>query len=959
MELKALPLFSWGERMGANRIKGITIEIDGETKGLDKALKQTNSTIKDTQSQLKDVERLLKLDPTNTVLLQQKQELLARSVEETEKKLETLKTANEQALKSADRYDEWKEKYDPIQQEIDETRKKLKELETAQRKLQKTGKTDTAQYASLQTEIKETSSRLEDLRQEAQKVNDEFGNPISHDEYNALQREIAETEASLKSLRGAADQTEGALQGVASVSQSTGSRLSGMCDVIKGGALLEAADQLSVVGDKIQEIGSAATEAFGESQNASIKAAAYFGETGEAAEETADLIENIFANGVGESMDRVADAVITVKKNLQDLDAEELSNLTQQAITLEDLYGVDMNETMRGVNALMNQFGLSAQEAMDYIVTGTQNGLDKTNELGDNLSEYSGKFAQAGYSAQEYFQLLQNGLEGGAYNLDKVNDAINEVTTRLADGTIEDAISSYSEQTQGLFEAWKNGEASQKDVIDSIIKDIANCTNQQEALNLAATAFGTMAEDGNQKFIESLTSVGDAYRSVSGSAANLFDQTTTPMQEMEANTRKLQQSLIPLGEIILNLANQILPPLVSGIQTVSDFFASLPEPIQNFIIILGALTAAFTALAPAIAAVAMAVTTLSVPILPLIAAIAGIAAAITGVIAIFQNWGSIVAWFEDVWEDFSNLIQGIPDWWSGIWQQVSDFFSGIWADMMGNPVISQTVDLILDVWNACKEELSSIWDTIKTVAEAAWTLIKNVVLGPVLLLCDLITGDFDKLGADAEKIWNNIKTAAVTIWTAIVKQGLETFNRLREGIAEILPRIAKIVIDGLQEAVDFITSLPGKAFEWGADFINGLADGIKNTIGKVVDAARSVGDTISEYLHFSRPDKGPLRDYESWMPDFIQGLAAGLRDNTWRLEKQVQLVAHTMSGSSPERADFSGVETILKQWLPFLGQQPSNQPVYLVLDSGALVGQIAPKMDRALGGIQLRNQRGG
>ena len=82
----------------------------------------------------------------------------------------------------------------------------------------------------------------------------------------------------------------------------------------------------------------------------------------------------------------------------------------------------------------MVQFGLTAQEAMDYIVVGTQNGLDKTNELGDNLSEYSGKFAQAGYSASEYFQLLDNGLSNGAYNLDKVNDAINEVTTRLVDG---------------------------------------------------------------------------------------------------------------------------------------------------------------------------------------------------------------------------------------------------------------------------------------------------------------------------------------------------------------------------------------------------------------------------------------------------------------------------------------------------------------------------------------------
>ena len=77
---------------------------------------------------------------------------------------------------------------------------------------------------------------------------------------------------------------------------------------------------------------------------------------------------------------------------------------------------------------------MTAQEAMDYIVTGTQNGLDKTNELGDNLSEYSGKFAQAGYSASEYFQLLQNGLQCGAYNLDTVSYTHLDVYKRQAFG---------------------------------------------------------------------------------------------------------------------------------------------------------------------------------------------------------------------------------------------------------------------------------------------------------------------------------------------------------------------------------------------------------------------------------------------------------------------------------------------------------------------------------------------
>lgn len=230
---------------------------------------------------------------------------------------------------------------------------------------------------------------------------------------------------------------------------------------------MEAADQLSVAGDKIQDVGDKAVSAYVETETAVSKVNAYFGETGEAAEASAEIVKNVYGSGVGQSMDAVAEAVIMVRKNLGDLGDTDLTNLTKQALTLEELYGIDMNETLRGVNSLMKQYGLTAQKAMDYIVRGTQNGLDKTNELGDNLSEYAGKFEQAGYSASEYFQLLQNGLQGGAYNLDKVNDAINEVTTRLADGTVGDSIDLYSQKTQSLFLAWQNGEVTQKQVIDS------------------------------------------------------------------------------------------------------------------------------------------------------------------------------------------------------------------------------------------------------------------------------------------------------------------------------------------------------------------------------------------------------------------------------------------------------------------------------------------------------------
>ena len=530
----------------ASRIKGITVEIGGDTSGLEKSLAAVNNSIKKTQSQLRDVNNLLKLDPSNTILLAQKQELLQSVIGDTEKKLEALEQAQEDVEKAFERGDLGKDQYMAFQREVEETRGALNRY-----------KADLSALGSrLVTAIRNGTASSDQLKTAVEKIG----------------KAVTGGKADIKQLTAALDTVDDGqavrnlindLNDVGDAAQDAADDIGEIAQATKGTALMEAADQLSVVGDKIQDVGDKAVSAYAETETAVSKVNAYFGETGEAAEASAEIVKNVYGSGVGQSMNAVAEAVIMVKKNLGDLGATDLTNLTKQALTLEELYGIDMNETLRGVNSLMKQYGLTAQEAMDYIVRGTQNGLDKTNELGDNLSEYAGKFEQAGYSASEYFQLLQNGLQGGAYNLDKVNDAINEVTTRLADGTIGDSIDLYSQKTQSLFLAWQNGEATQKQVIDSIVADIGNCTSQQEALNMAAQAFGTMAEDGNLKFITSLTSVGETYDSVAGSAENLFSQTQTPMQEMEANTRKLQQALVPLGEKIVELANVVLPPLVA------------------------------------------------------------------------------------------------------------------------------------------------------------------------------------------------------------------------------------------------------------------------------------------------------------------------------------------------------------------------------------------------------------
>ena len=113
----------------ASRIKGITVEIGGDVTKLDKALRDVNGSIKNTQDQLKDVERLLKLDPGNTELLAQKQQLLAKAIEDTRKKLETLKEAERQAQEQFQRGEISQEQYMGLQREIAATEIKLNDLE--------------------------------------------------------------------------------------------------------------------------------------------------------------------------------------------------------------------------------------------------------------------------------------------------------------------------------------------------------------------------------------------------------------------------------------------------------------------------------------------------------------------------------------------------------------------------------------------------------------------------------------------------------------------------------------------------------------------------------------------------------------------------------------------------------------------------------------------------------------
>lgn len=402
-----------------------------------------------------------------------------------------------------------------------------------------------------------------------------------------------------------------------------------------------------------------------------------------------------------------------VKEVTGELDASKLQDMTEKAMTLEDVFGMDMTETLRGVQSLMTHFGMTSEEAFDYISSGAQNGLNYTDELGDNVSEYAGKFAEAGYSADEYFQLLQNGSNGGAYNLDKVNDAINEVTARLADGTIGDSLDMFSGDTQELFKAWQDGEATQKQVIDSIVSDIQSTTGEQEKMNMAAKAFGTMAEDGGTMFIESLTSVGNTYDDVQGKADNLANtKYDTPIAAIQGIGRTLKTDLLqPLVDKLMpylnDMADWVTENLPTFIEKVKELVNKVNELLPLIVgvasaigtlMIIGKISALMTTLSGIMAAAAAAgggltgvLTALNLAFLA--NPITWVVAAIVGLVAAF-----VVLWKKS--DAFRNF-------WINLWENIK---SGFKSAVSG--IVTFFTETIPNAFNSVIEWIKANWQSL-------------------------------------------------------------------------------------------------------------------------------------------------------------------------------------------------------------------------------------------------------
>lgn len=402
--------------MAGKRIQGITIEIGGDTTKLSASLKNVDSSISATKRALSDVEKLLKLDPSNTELLAQKQKLLGDAVEQTKERLAKLKEASEAAAKTKGNYDAWKAAITPLWQEIDKTSNHLKALKARQQEMKDAGEVDTDAYKALQKEIDDTSAHLKDLKEQARQVTQEFGHPISPEKYDALQREIIETEHDLAGLESKSKDTGEAEKKLAAQSQEAG----------KG---------LEVLGNAAKAVGAALAAAFAASTAAVVAFSKSSVDVGSAFDRSMSQVAATMGKTVAE--------VTNLRDFAQEMGAKTAFSATQAADALNymSLAGYDAETSM---SVLPNVLNLAAAGSMELaaasdMITDSLSALGRDSDYATTLVDQMAAASSKANASVEQMGSAILTVGGTAKALSGGTTELNTALGLLADNGIKGA----------------------------------------------------------------------------------------------------------------------------------------------------------------------------------------------------------------------------------------------------------------------------------------------------------------------------------------------------------------------------------------------------------------------------------------------------------------------------------------------------------------------------------------
>ena len=309
------------------------------------------------------------------------------------------------------------------------------------------------------------------------------------------------------------------------------------------------------------------------------------GATNEQMEEFEEVAKSVYAQGLGEDWEDIAEAMKQVNTQLL-LTGDELQATTENALILRDVFEVEVNESIRATDTLMNQFGITSDEAMNVITQGFQNNLDFSGEFLDSINEYSVHFKQLGFDVEDMFNVFLDGAESGAFNLDKIGDAVKEFGIRSKDmsDTTRQAFKDLGLEVEATEKAFAEGGNASAEMFDTIITKIEETKDPLKQNEIGISLFGTMWEDVGSQVILSLNDMSDGFNRTIDSAGKLketkFDTFESAMTEVKRSIEV--GALIPIGEKLLPVVQKLIDWLNNeGIPKIIEFADSVGEKLAN------------------------------------------------------------------------------------------------------------------------------------------------------------------------------------------------------------------------------------------------------------------------------------------------------------------------------------------------------------------------------------------
>lgn len=629
-------------------------------------------------------------------------------------------------------------------------------------------------------------------------------------------------------------------------------RFNNVADVFShaGDAFTSAGETLTKsVTAPLAAVGTAAIKFSSDSQNAFQQFAAATGTATDEMGKYKDMINNVYKDNFGESINDVAEAMATVNQNMSYLDDSALQRCTEYAYTLSDTFGYDVAESTRAANSLIRNFGIEANEAFNLIVQGSQNGLDFSGELLDSINEYAPQFKKMGMSADEMFSVFVNGAQNGAFNLDKIGDAVKENAIRAidcSDTTAEGfkALGLDATETAKKFAA--GGEAADE-AFNQVIVGLSAMEDPIERNTAGVNLFGTMWEDLGPEVVMSLSTTNDAIDMTRESMESLVNvKYDTLSGALGGLWRTIQVDVLqPIGD-------QLIPYVTKGINAIQKFtdkWNKLGPATQKTIVKFAAVAAAAGPVLLGFGKVSTGIGTLVsdtgkigsvLKKLTGASGFSGLAKVMTGpfgiaaaavaaaALLIYKNWDRIAPILQKIGDRF-------VEFWQTVKPQLEPFIE--FVEKIASYLKETFGPVVEEIFNFAGEFIVGTFDTIGVAIDALLTMFEGII--------SFLSGVFK---TDWESVWNGCKEFVGTAFSGLADMVKVPINAVISIVNGAISKINSIHFT----VPEWVPGIGGKGWE-GLNIpqIPTLAKGTDNWQGGIVQISEKGGEIV-DLPHGSR-----------------------------------------------------------------------------------------------------------